>query len=461
MRRLRSFGSLRLRVSVGAAAVIGVVLVGTSTVVVHSVRSSIRDQIRSEGQALTRGIATQVTAGSITPTLGLQPMQGSAGPVPLPIPATDTPAFVQVIGANGRVVARSATPPPGGRSGITVAAKPGTVLEVSAPARTPGGRVHVVAELPLTRVQRSVDAVISALQIAIPLLVVTAAGLAWLVVGRALRPVEAIRTRVDEITHTTIDRRVGVPASRDEIGRLARTMNEMLARLETASRRQREFISNASHELRSPLATAHAILEAATRAPQGVDWPQVAHDTLGEQERLAAIIDELLDLANFDETSASSLHRAVDLDEIVFAEARRIHGTAIDLSGVSGARVDGDPMQLTRVIRNLLLNAQRHARSRIAVTVVEHDDAVILTIDDDGPGIPQRDRHRVFERFVRLDQARNREHGGVGLGLALVASIVQHHHGTVVVTDSPLSGARLQVSLPRIVEVAPPTRTPV
>jgi signal transduction histidine kinase len=377
----------------------------------------------------------------------------------LQLPDTGTPAFIEVIGANGHVEASSPTPPGFGNAGIGVAAR-GTVLEVTAPASTPRGQVRVVAELPLSRVQRSVDAVISVLRIVIPLLVLAAAGLAWLLVGRALRPVEAIRARVDEITHTTINRRVRVPASRDEISRLARTMNQMLARLETASRRQREFISNASHELRSPLATAHTMLEAATRAPQNVDWPQVAHDTLTEQERLASIIDELLDLASFDETSLSSQHRAVDLDEIVFTEAKRIHGTTIDLSRVSGARVEGDPSQLTRAVRNLLLNAQRHTHSRIAVTVAELNDTVILTIDDDGPGIAEHDRHRVFERFVRLDQARAREHGGVGLGLALVASIVQHHHGTVLVDDSPLGGARLQVSLHRLAEGPSPTRTP-
>jgi signal transduction histidine kinase len=327
--------------------------------------------------------------------------------------------------------------------------KPGSLLKVTTPASTPRGRLQVVAELPLTRVQNSVDAVDHVLRIVLPLLVVAAGGLAWVLVGRALRPVDAMREEVDEITHTTITRRVREPASHDEIRRLARTMNAMLGRLETTARRQRQFVSNASHELRSPLASAHAILEAAVRSPEDADWPRVAHEALDEQERLATIIDELLELARFDETSSVSECRTVDLDEVVFTEAQRLHGKELDLGAVSGARVEGDPGELARLVRNLLRNAERHARRHVVVALTEARGRVALTVDDDGPGIPEPDRRRVFDRFVRRDDARAREDGGVGLGLALVASIVEHHHGDVTIEDSPLGGARFRVSLPQ------------
>jgi signal transduction histidine kinase len=445
-RALRPLGSLRLRVALGAAAVIGVVLLGTSAVVVHAVRSSIRNQIQDEGKALTHGIATRVGATATTPQARLFLNRGRP-PWALPLP-TGTPAVVQLLDADGHVIASTAAPPAGTGLDVAVVPKPG-LLRVTSPVSTPRGKLQVVAELPLTRVQQSVDAVVDVLRIAIPFLVVAAGFLAWLLVGRALRPVETIRAEVDEISHTTITRRVPEPASHDEIGRLAHTMNDMLARLDGAARRQREFISNASHELRSPLASAHATLEAASRAPDEADWQQVAADALAEQERLAAIVDELLELARFDEASLNAQRQPVDLDEIIFTEASRIHDKKIDLGKVSGGRAVGDPTQLTRLVRNLLLNAGRHAHRQVAVTLSEDENTIRLIVDDDGAGIPADQRDRVFERFVRLDDARTRDDGGVGLGLALVASITQHHGGRVRIDDSPLAGARFDITLPR------------
>jgi signal transduction histidine kinase len=446
-RGLRPFGSLRLRVALGAAAVIGVVLLVTSVVVVHAVRSSIRNQIRAEGKALTYGIARRVDDTAKGPVAGFWLNPGGPLPSPLQLPAASSPAVVQVLDAGGHVIASSLAPP-AGTGGVAVLSRPG-LLRVTSPVTTPHGRLQVVAELPLTRVQQSVDAVVDVLRIAIPFLVVAAGFMAWLLVGRALRPVETIRAEVDEISHTTITRRVPEPAGHDEIGRLAHTMNDMLARLDGAARRQREFISNASHELRSPLASAHTTLEAASRAPDDANWQQVAADALAEQERISAIIDELLELARFDEASPDAQHQPVALDDIVFTEASRILNKPVDLGKVSGGRTVGDPTQLTRLVRNLLLNAGRHADRHIAVTLSEDEDTLHLIVDDDGPGIPEPQRDRVFERFVRLDDARTRDDGGVGLGLALVASITQHHGGRVSIDDSPLGGARFDVTLPR------------
>src|SRR5262249_14985673 len=215
-----------------------------------------------------------------------------------------------------------------------------------------------------------------------------------------------------------------VPESsrQDEIGRLARTMNAMLARLEDATDRQRRFVADASHELRSPLTGIRAQLEVDLEHPELADWQATERDVLADALRLQRLVDDLLAIAVVDASSLDAAHRQpVDLDEIVFAEARRIQtrgDITLDTRGVSGAQLDGNLDQLVRVVHNLLDNAARHARSRVVVTLSETSTQVTLRVLDDGPGIPDRDRVRVFERFARLDDARGRDGGGAGLGLA-------------------------------------------
>jgi signal transduction histidine kinase len=287
------------------------------------------------------------------------------------------------------------------------------------------------------------------LAVAVAGVVALVAAITWWVVGRALRPVERIRAEVDDISADRLDRRIAVPASGDEIAALAGTMNRMLDRLDAAAAAQRRFVSDASHELRSPLATIRQHAELAQLHPDATpvdDLAGVVHD---EGLRMQELVDALLLLTRLDESPV--IHQeAVDLDDLALAEISRLRagGAEVDGSGIHAARVRGDVRLLGRLVRNLADNAARHARSAVAIGVLESDGQVLLTIDDDGPGVPAAERERIFERFVRLDEARARDAGGSGLGLAIVRAIAEAEGGSVVVEDSPLGGARFTVVLP-------------
>ncbi len=262
---------------------------------------------------------------------------------------------------------------------------------------------------------------------------------------------EAIRLQAESITGKTMDRRVPEPATDDEVGRLARTMNAMLARLETSAQKQRQFVSDASHELRSPLASIRTNLEVALHNPDRADWPEVAQRALAEDVRMEDTVSELLDLARLDEAEGPApidTLPEVDLDELVLDDTVQQRRVPVDTGRVSAGRVHGRRDQLQRVVRNLLDNAARHASSTVAVGLVTDDDVVELTVDDDGPGIRPEERELVFERFTRLDDGRARDAGGLGLGLSMVKAITEHHGGTVVIEDAPIGGARLRVRLP-------------
>jgi signal transduction histidine kinase len=338
------------------------------------------------------------------------------------------------------------------------AISPQPLERISREVDTPSGHYTIVAAAPIDEVQRSVDAVRRALWVALPALVALVAVAAWWLVGRALRPVEAIRAQVDEISGTTIHRRVPEPASGDEIGRLARTMNAMLARLEGASTRQRQFVSDASHELRSPVTAIRADLEVALAEGARADWPAVATAVLAEESRLEALLADLLILAAGDESPPPPDGATVDLAAVARAEAERPHTVPVSVAvpvsdaDAAAATVPGSREQLARVVTNLVDNAARHAQTQVTITVahvaIPGGNRVRLTVDDDGPGIPLDDRERVFERFARLDDARARDGGGTGLGLAVVRSIAERHRGTAYIETSTLGGARAVVDLP-------------
>lgn len=265
--------------------------------------------------------------------------------------------------------------------------------------------------------------------------------------GRALRPVEAIRARVAALTEHDLASRVPEPYARDEVGRLARTMNGMLARLEAGQTAQRRFVADAGHELRSPLATIIARLELGQRrGPVAGDVTAM----LPEAHRMNRLVDDLLLLARADEKGLLPRRDDVDVDELAETEATRVRGSG-DLrvrAETEPVRVTGDRVQLSRMLGNLVDNAARYATSRVTLRVrAEGRDAVVEVVDD-GPGIPPADRSRVFERFVRLDEGRARDVGGSGLGLAIVAEVVAAHGGRVEAHSAPGGGALLAVRLP-------------
>ena len=309
----------------------------------------------------------------------------------------------------------------------------------------------VRAAAPVDEVQASVDAVRRALWLGLPVLVALVGGLAWLFVGQALRPVEAMRSQAESITATTMHRRVPEPGTDDEIGRLARTLNAMLDRLEGSATRQRQFVSDASHELRSPVAAIRTDLEVAQREGDDADWPAVAAAVLAEEARLEALLADLLVLAAVDEAAPAG-RTPVDLAATVGEEAGRARRVPVTVrvTGGQGAVVAGSSTSLRRVAANLIDNAARHAESAVEVCVSTADGVVRFTVDDDGEGIPAVEHDRVFERFTRLDDGRARDQGGAGLGLAVVRSIVSQHGGRVWIEGAPppLAGARVIVELP-------------
>ncbi|MFD5463139.1 sensor histidine kinase [Kitasatospora sp. NPDC127059] len=372
--------------------------------------------------------------------------------------------FLQVVDARGTVLA--ASPNLAGRAALATEPRTGSLttdqvdplydhhrqrLTVVA-ADTPGGPVTVYAGASLRAADEAMDITQAGLAVACPLLLLTGVVVTWKVTGQALRPVEAIRAEVDAITGQDLHRRVPEPGTADEIARLAATMNAMLDRLEASGRRQRQFIADASHELRSPLAVLRTQLEVADTHPDQAVRAELVHGALADTDRLQNLATDLLLLARLDAGGADERPRQrIDLTDLVattvparpFGPHRRTTDLAPDVT------VEGIPLWLGRLLTNLLDNAERHAAGTVHVRL-STDPArglALLDVEDDGPGIPPADRERVFERFTRLDDARSRDHGGTGLGLSIARDIARHHHGTLTVTPSA-AGARLTAAIP-------------
>jgi signal transduction histidine kinase len=429
----RRLGSVRLRITLAAAGLVAVGLTAASFALVRSVHDNLEGEIRRTNQAQLALVAQQLAQGRDPSQLNL-PLDPGAGGAPI----------IELRGPRGQREDLIPRQPPA----LRPAPLPGgQAVRDQQTIATQQGQITLVAQRSLGEVNRTVDSVTAALFFGVPALVAAIAALAWYLAGRALRPVESIRAEAAAITATTMHRRVPEPETSDEVGRLAQTMNAMLDRLEESSTRQRQFISDASHELRSPVAAIRAQLEVALRRGGQADWPQVARRVLDEDARLEVAVGELLELARIEE-GADVEAVDVDLDDVVLEEATRVRPVGIDTSQVSAGRVAGDARQLSRLVRNLLDNAAAHARSRVAVAVTATGGEVRLVVDDDGPGVPPEERERVFERFTRLDEGRGRDGGGAGLGLAMVRAIAERHGGAVDVGDASIGGARFVVRLP-------------
>jgi signal transduction histidine kinase len=219
----------------------------------------------------------------------------------------------------------------------------------------------------------------------------------------------------------------------DEIARMARTLNAMLDRLESSSKFQQEFVSNASHELRSPLTTLLATVERAANDQSNTDWSEVSDTIMREGRRLDVIIDGLFWLARHDENQIEVEQVDVDLDDLLFEESQRVRSISelnVDTAAVQPTRVVGDPAMLKRMIRNVVDNATRYATRELRFASVYDGSFAVVTVGDDGVGVDVSQSARLFERFVRSDPARSRTSGGTGLGLSIVTEIVTRHGGT-------------------------------
>lgn len=458
--RLRAdLGTVRVRTTAAATLVVGLALTAGAVGLVLVLQGRLEQEATDAARTRADEVAAALTAG--TP------------PGDVTAAAVDD-RFLQLLDARGQVLAAS----PGirgmpallaGPAGGAAAAAGRTVrlhrplpdaadfTVATAPARLPAGPVTVLAGVSLEDASDYARVTAWLLAGGVPLLLLVVGATTWSVVGRALAPVEAIRAEVESISADELHRRIDPPGRDDEIGRLARTMNRMLDRLERSQRQQRRFVSDASHELRSPVASIRQHAEVALRHPSRTTVPELAETVLSEDRRIGRLVEDLLLLARADETGTAQPGSPVDLDDLVLEQAGRVRAAGrveVDLSAVSAGRVGGSRQLLGRLVGNLVDNAARHARSRIALSLAEDLPAgqVVLRVDDDGPGIPEPDRERVFERFVRLDDARQRGTGGAGLGLAIAAEVARGHGGSIVAQQGPLGGARLEVRLPALTD---------
>jgi signal transduction histidine kinase len=450
-RRHVLFGSVRARMTV-LATLVAVIAVGISAVALLVV---LRHSLERAGDDAAKTRAQDLAALATTGTL----------PRLLTVPNDED--LAQVVDASGAVLAGStghtgraiATFAPEGRAPVVRMVRDvpddNELIDFrvwAQRARTPDGPVTVYVGTSLESVNETIATVRRVLLLILPPLLALLAVASWVLVGRALRPVEAIRAEVADISGRALDRRVPVPPRRDEIGRLASTMNEMLDRLQAASERQRKFVGDASHELQSPIAALRTQLEVAIAQPATTDWAATSSDLLAESRHMERLVRDLLFLARSDGEEGVRRIEPVDLDDIVLEEATRLRSTAqvrVDASGVSAAPLSGNRDELTRLVRNLLENAEHHAESRVRIRLSAEGREIILIVEDDGPGVPPAERERIFQRFTRLDEARSRNNGGTGLGLAIVKEITERHGGTVCV-ENAAPGARFAVRLPQM-----------
>ncbi|WP_240163549.1 sensor histidine kinase [Mycolicibacterium sphagni] len=429
----------------------GVASAAMLLVLYHTLQRSAQQAAEARAQQLVEQLRNDVPA-DLDP--GLLGTDGQVG-------------IIQIMDRHGTVVAASSDAPAAPLVPDTVspgqsvflghvqsAAEDGDYWMTAHGADTPAGPVTVTVGGAREPVESIIETVAVLLAVSGPLLVALVAWATYVLVGGALRPVERIRVRVASISTEQLAERVPVPPTGDEIAHLAETMNEMLARLESGHAAQRRFVSDASHELRSPLATISSGLELAHNRPDMLDAALIDESLIPETRRMRNLIEDLLLLARADEHQLPQRSGDVDLDDILNAEQTRLRGNSVVAvrASISAARVTGDARQLTRMVRNLVDNAARHASSVIDLRCELRGRVAVIGVADDGPGIPREQWARVFDRFVRLDAPRARDAGGSGLGLAIVAEIVAAHHGTIQISDRIGGGACFTVTLPANVD---------
>ncbi|WP_312802400.1 sensor histidine kinase [Corynebacterium variabile] len=450
LRGIRPMRSIRARVTAGATLFVAVILVVAAVIAVPVL-----------GRVLTDSVAESVDQDLDSLESQLEASPGRAQAV---VAGIDDDLVVRLQTHDGTEVVNDedAAELAGtdGEDATTVTVDDEAWL--SATEDTDAGTLTVARSM--EHVDDTVSATTVLLVVAVPLMVVLVGLVVWVVTGRALRPVERLRRQVDRIEASDLSRRVD--SGDDELGALAATMNRMLSRLEQSQAVQRRFVNDASHELRSPLATMRQYAELAVAHPETVPTGELGEVVIAEGERMQDLVEGLLLLARLDEGQRPPT-APVDLDDLVLREADRLSRTGghpgerstaveVDTSGVGPGRVEGNDRLLARVVRNLVDNAARHAEGRITLRVrsesTERGQRVQFTVADDGAGVPSEDRERIFDRFTRLDEGRARDVGGSGLGLAIVCDVVEAHGGTVSVAagdgKGEFTGAVFTVDLP-------------
>jgi signal transduction histidine kinase len=443
-------GTVRARVTVvaglalTAAVVLGLVVM--YRLQLNSADQTIHGQLGTYATQIEQSAATWLPTGELPPSDLGQTAQAQ-------VLAPDGTVLAATRNWAGRPALYLYTLPPGSTTPVRTPAGdrmlPDDLSEYGEHA-TVGGRPVAIITTARTYLQSQVEQTFAwLLAIGVPVLLVLACGTVWLVTGHALRPVEQIRAAVTAVTSADLSQRVPEPGTDDEIGRLARTMNDMLARLDDAAARQRRFVADASHELRSPLTAIRTGLEVGLSHPDRAPWPQIAHRAVRQSQRLEDLIAELLVLAKADAYQLAARRQPVDLAALLadLAAATPAPGISIGLSVPPGTATTGNPEDLSRMFRNLLDNAVRYARHRVLITAAARPEGIVVEIADDGPGIGEEERERVFGRFVRLDASREQASGSAGLGLAIAREIATAHGATIVLTEAPGGGTRAVVTV--------------
>lgn len=480
----RLFGSVRSRATLAATLVVAVALVAAGTAVLLSLRSDLTGQAGTEAAGTARNTAVELSDGR--PYDQLSALDDDDRPVQIVdekgtlvaasedlerISGTGVDAVRPRPSTGGTVREADDSDDDGPSAEAAEAGEVGTDTDYSNGSATLDGKtadyrfaavevefedtgtLTVYAGAPLSAEQSAVGTASTVLLIGFPLLLGVVAGVTWLVTRRALRPVEGIRTEMAAITASEdLARRVPVPDTHDEVARLALTTNETLAALQASVERQRRFVADASHELRSPIASLRTQLEVGAAHPELLDLDGAVEDTV----RLQDLAADLLLLARLDAGegpgTASSPGTApgpparFDLGALAREKAEGRTGVTVDAGVVEAA---GSRAQVGRVLTNLLDNAARHARSAVTLTVDRQGEWAVAAVADDGDGVAEADRERIFERFVRLDEARSRDDGGAGLGLAIAREIAVRHGGTLTVGRAPAGGALFELRLPQ------------
>lgn len=437
-------GRVTLAASFGTGLLLAVLVAGAGSLLQWVARAQVHD----EAAQAARRVAVAATSAKL----------------PEPVPAQGRSTAIQIVDdKTGRVLAASASlagdPPMTtqrplendtrvdarvcGNRHVTR----GCAVVVGYDVVSAYGDTTVYAAVPEPWVVDSLAAEFALGAVCAGVLGLVAAGV-WRAAGRALRPVRRIEHGLADITASDLSRRVPVPDTEDEIAGLAATVNATLDRLEGAVAQQRRFTADASHELRTPLTGLRARLELALDDPADTDLLATMQDALRDAERLHQIVDDLLALARLD-SGVEPARSILDLGELVRAENRRREPRVpVAIDAQPDVMVVGNRLQLARALVNLLANADRHAESKVSVTIRSEAGNALVTVTDDGPGVPPDQRERVFDRFTRLDAARSRDAGGSGLGLPIAREIAVRHGGTLTVEDAPGGGAAFVLSIP-------------
>ncbi|GIF07000.1 two-component sensor histidine kinase [Actinoplanes siamensis] len=441
-----------MRSALAAGVVVVLASVFAGAILLFTARGILLDNVNSAAKDRTAQVITALTAqdpGALVVALRASVPGRSLAQVVTP--------QGEVVGASGAIAgmpALSALRPAAGRRLQETKNLRFTEGEpwriVASGVSTPDGeRIVLVAES-LDAVTDSTEAILTALLLGLPVLALVVGVATFLFVGRTLRPVEAMRRQAATITATNLHARLPLPEADDEIAALATTMNTMLDRIEASAAAQRRFVADASHELRSPLTTIRANADLLGAANLDEKAGRSVRRIRGESARMSRLVEDLLLLARVDDQQKPVRREDVDLDDLVFAERERVateHPALRIEGGVTPVRVIGDPDQLTRVLRNLVDNTVRHARDRVTISLAARDGQGEIVVGNDGPPVPDADRDRIFDRFVRLDDSRSRDAGGTGLGLAIARDIITAHQGTLTV-DELSEGAAMRIRLP-------------